>query len=92
MLDRWVDFSVPQGDGGAIYTLGAQGNMPFEWPTKYPNKSAILPPSKIANNFIHDAPADAAQDDHDGIGAGCHCPGALYTDEGADPSTHSGNI
>ena len=32
------------GDGGAIYTLGAQGNLPFEMPAKYKNISKILAP------------------------------------------------
>ena len=65
------------------YTLGAQGNMPFEWPTKYENISAILPPSMQEGNWIHDAgDATTAALDHAGIGEGCHCPGGLYSDEG----------
>lgn len=65
------------------YTLGAQGNMPFEWPSKYQNTSMILPPSMQEGNWIHDAgDATTAALDHGGIGEGCHCPGGLYSDEG----------
>ena len=69
--------------GGAIYTLGAQGNLPFEMPAKYHNTSVILPPSMQQGNHIHDAGNKVtAALDHDGIGEGCHCPGGLYSDEG----------
>ena len=81
------------GDGGAIYTLGAQGNMPFEWPSKYPNISAILPPSRMEYNWIHDGGNSAtAALDHRGIGEGCHCPGALYSDEGSTNWNMSYNV
>lgn len=37
-----------------------------------------------ARNWIHDVGnASSAQDDHAGIGAGSHGPGALYADEGS---------
>ena len=41
------------GDGGAIYTLGPQGNMPF-MQSHFKNRSAILPPSTQIGNWIHD--------------------------------------
>ena len=40
------------GDGGAIYTLGTQGNMPFL--NASTNTSAILSPSMQARNWIHE--------------------------------------
>lgn len=39
------------GDGGAIYTLGPQGNLPF---SNISNISAVLAPSTQARNWIHD--------------------------------------
>ena len=64
-----------------IYTLGTQGHLPFENLT---NTSQILPPSIQSRNFIHDSgDAQTAAADHDGIGAGCHCPGGIYSDEGS---------
>jgi hypothetical protein len=55
--------------GGAIYTLGAQGNLPFEMPWKFMNTSSILPPSVQSRNWIHDAgDTTTAALDHDGIG------------------------
>ena len=78
---EWLSASIRSG--GAIYTLGAQGNLPFEMPTKYRNTSTILPPSMQQGNYIHDAGSQAtAVLDHDGIGAGSHSPGGLYSDEG----------
>jgi hypothetical protein len=71
------------GDGGSIYTLGAQGNLPFEMPAKYKNITVILPPSTQIGNWIHDGGThETALLDHDGLGEGCHCPGGLYSDEG----------
>jgi hypothetical protein len=70
------------GDGGAIYTLGTQGNMPFL--NSSSNTSVILAPSMQARNWIHDVGnKTSAALDHGGIGEGCHCPGALYADEGS---------
>ena len=38
----------------------------------------------IAGNWIHDGGGVASSlADHGGIGAGCHCPGGLYSDEGS---------
>ena len=79
--------------GGAIYTLGAQGNLPFEMPAKYHNTSAILPPSMQQGNYIHDAGnKGTAALDHDGIGEGCHCPGGLYSDEGTTNMNITNNV
>ena len=70
------------GDGGAIYTLGAQGNLPFL--NRSSNTSVILPPSVQTGNWIHDGGTHAtAVLDHGGIGEGSHGPGGLYTDEGS---------
>jgi len=44
------------GDGGAIYTLGAQGNLPFEMPTKFKNVTEILPPSVRAITLCFSSP------------------------------------
>jgi hypothetical protein len=75
------------GDGGGIYVLGTQGNLPFAVDANgrhYKNTSAVLPPSTMLRNFIHDGgDASTAALDHDGLGAGCFCPGGLYTDEGS---------
>ena len=74
----------PSRTGGAIYTLGAEGNLPFQMPAKFTNTSAILPPSVQLLNYVHDAGTDeTASLDHDGIGAGSHSPGGIYTDEGS---------
>lgn len=55
--------------GGAIYSLGAQGNMPFEMPWKFQNTSAIMPPSVQSRNWIHDSgDNETAALDHGGIG------------------------
>eukprot|EP01052_Picozoa_sp_SAG31_P008225 SAG31_NODE_410_length_15989_cov_237.233984_8_plen_76_part_00 len=55
--------------GGAIYSLGAQGNMPFEMPWKFQNISTILPPSVQSRNFVHDSgDSTTAVLDHGGIG------------------------
>lgn len=87
------DHMLVLGDGGAIYTLGAQGNLPFEMPSKYKNVSAILPPSMQQGNWIHDSGTEAtAARDHGGIGEGCHCPGALYSDEGSTNWNITGNV
>ena len=53
-------------------------------PAKFTNTSAILPPSVQLLNYVHDAGTDeTASLDHDGIGAGSHSPGGIYTDEGS---------
>jgi hypothetical protein len=58
--------------GGAIYSLGAQGNMPFEMPWKFQNISTILPPSVQSHNWIHDSgDSETAALDHGGIGKPC---------------------
>ena len=44
------------GDGGAIYTLGAQGNLPFEMPAKFKNVTEILPPSVRAITLCFSSP------------------------------------
>ena len=87
------------GDGGAIYTLGVQGNRPFKVDAngkRYTNKTAVLAPSTMLRNYVHDAPQPgdeaAAVLDHDGIGAGCHCPAGLYTDEGSTNWNISDNV
>ena len=68
----------PSRTGGAIYTLGAEGNLPFQMPAKFTNTSAILPPSVQLLNYVHDAGTDeTASLDHDGIGAGSHSPGGI---------------
>ena len=83
------DHMLVLGDGGGIYTLGAEGNLPFEMlnpqmPPKFKNTSAILPPSVQSYNYVHDAGnAATAGLDHGGIGAGSHGVGGLYTDEGS---------
>jgi hypothetical protein len=82
--------------GGRIWlidTLGAQGNLPFEMPTKYKNISAILPPSVQERNWIHDGgDSNSAKLDHEGIGEGCHCPGGLYSDEGSTNWNMTNNV
>jgi hypothetical protein len=51
-------------------------------PTFFANVSAILPPSVIRFNWIHDAgDHESALLDHGGIGEGSHAPGGIYTDE-----------
>ena len=80
-LSCWLTQMQVLGDGGAIYTLGTQGGLPF---SHIPNTSAVLAPSVQARNFIHDCGnASSAQQDHGGIGEGSHGPGALYADEGS---------
>ena len=67
------------GDGGAIYTLGPQGNVPFpKGPSGkvYPEAPVPplrrLPPSTMVGNFIHDTgPRDGVAE---APGFGSHCP------------------
>jgi hypothetical protein len=82
------------GDGGGIYTLGAQGNLPFRSPYHpYTNKTAILPPSVQYRNYIHSAGnAATAKLDHDGLGEGSHSPGGLYSDTGSTNWNISHNV
>lgn len=82
------------GDGGGIYTLGAQGNLPFHSPYHpYKNKTAILPPSVMHRNHIHSAGnTETAKLDHDGLGEGSHSPGGLYTDTGSTNWNISSNV
>jgi len=85
------------GDGGAIYTLGTQGNVPFpKGPSgkTYPSTPAaplkVLPFSTIIGNYIHDTgPRDGVPS---APGAGSHSPGGLYTDEGSTNWAMVGNV
>jgi hypothetical protein len=85
------------GDGGAIYTLGPQGNRPYPkgpsgktYPAKPVPPLQLLPPSTMNFNYIHDTGPD------DGIpdapGAGSHFPGGLYNDEGTTNWEMVGNV
>eukprot|EP01052_Picozoa_sp_SAG31_P039389 SAG31_NODE_5455_length_2527_cov_1.923394_1_plen_696_part_00 len=88
------------GDGAAIYTLGPEGNLPFgsgprysDGPKYFANVSAILRPSVIRANWIHDAgDHQSALRDHAGLGEGSHAPGGIYTDEGSTNWNISGNV
>ena len=75
------------GDGGAIYTLGPQGNKPYsQGPsgTTYPPDPLpplkVYPPSEIIGNYIHSA-GPGSNPEHPG--AGSHFPGGIYADEGS---------
>ena len=82
------------GDGAGIYTLGPEGNLPFAsgpqygpGPKYFHNVSAILPPSVMRGNWIHDAgDRKSALLDHNGLGEGSHAPGGIYTDGVFGPS------
>ena len=85
------------GDGGAIYTLGPQGNRPYPkgpsgkvYPPNPVAPLLLLPPSTMAFNYIHDTgPADGVPD---APGAGSHFPGGLYNDEGTTNWVMAGNV
>ena len=84
------------GDGGGIYALGTQGNLPFAVDAngrQYKNKTAVLRPSTMVRNYIHDGGnASTAALDHNGLGAGSFAPGGLYTDEGSTNWNMSINV
>lgn len=85
------------GDGGSIYTLGPQGNVPFpKGPSGkvYPATPTVplkrLPASQMVGNYIHDTgPRDGVVD---APGAGSHFPGGLYNDEGTTNWAMVGNV
>ena len=91
------DVMLMLGDGGSIYTLGPQGNVPFpKGPSGkvYPDRPTaplqVLPPSTCNGNYIHDTgPADGTKDQP---GAGSHFPGGLYNDEGTTNWQMTGNV
>ena len=85
------------GDGGGIYSLGPEGNLPLgsspRFNGNFHNVTAILPPSTITGNWIHDAgDHQTALSWNDGLGEGSHAPGGVYTDEGSTNWNISGNV
>lgn len=91
------DVMTMLGDGGAIYTLGPQGNLPFPrgpsgkaYPDTPPPGFALLAPSTMIGNYIHDTgPVDGAPQEP---GYGSHIPGGLYNDEGSTNWAMVGNV
>ena len=80
------------GDGGAVYTLGVQGNRPFRQIGNLTFPALPLPPLEIApmsiitKNWIHDngwpsRPGHGAKPgDGTPAGDGSHGPGGIYLD------------
>ena len=93
------------GDGGAIYTLGVQGNRPFRQGNLRPSYPAlplaplqILPMSLITKNWIHDngwpsRPGHGVRPgDGTPAGDGSHGPGGIYLDNGSTGWNCTGNV
>ena len=86
------------GDGGAIYTLGPQGNRPFRiggvrpsYPPLPLPPLRILPMSRVTANWVHDngwseRPRNSVPGD------GTHGPGGIYLDNGSTGWNCSRNV